>query len=250
MKNIIPIKSQNIFFIVLVLISLRSAAQFDLFRDADVDKQVWFDYNFNYHKTDKFNIYGDSGFRIVSPHKWSSFYIRPAVSYTPKPIFKKLSQLRTTYHFGIGNFFTNFVEGSNHLEIRPYQGIQLHWPNFNNISFNHYARFEQQIEKFDGEWNFGLRARYMLSATITWGNNMEKVINSFFIPLHVELFRNIENANSFNDVIRLNAGLGYHFNPNWRSEFSISYQQRKFEEADNFETNDIVFRLRVYYDIF
>ena len=246
----VPIKSQNIFFVVLVLISLQSAAQFDQFEDGDVDKQAWIDYNFNYHKTDKFTIYGDTGFRIISPYIWTRYYIRPAVSYTPNPLFKKGDKLRTTYHFGIGTFFTNYVDIPNHLEIRPFQGIDLQWPNFKHISFTHYVRFEQQIESFDGKWDFGLRARYMLSGTITWGNNDENIINSFFIPFHVELFRNIDNTNSFNDVIRLNAGLGYHFNSNWRSELSISYHQRKFEEADNFETNDIVFRLRIYYTIF
>lgn len=72
----VTIKNQNVVFIVLVLISLRSTAQFDQFEDVDVDKQVWIDYNFNYHKSDKFNIYGDTGFRIVSPHNWTRYYIR------------------------------------------------------------------------------------------------------------------------------------------------------------------------------
>ncbi len=244
------IKNQNIFFIVVILISLQSTAQIDQFKNGDLNRQAWFDYNFNYHKTDRFNIYGDTGFRIISPYIWTRYYIRPAVSYTPKPLFKKGDKLRTTYHFGIGTFFTNYVELPNHIEIRPFQGIQLNWPSFKNISFSHYARLEQQIENFDGGWSFGVRARYMLSGNITWGNNNENVINSFFFPFHVELFWNLDNTAGFNDVIRITPGLGYHFNPNWRLEFSTSYHKRKFAEADNFETNDIVFRLRIYYDIF
>ena len=39
----VPIKNKNIFFVVLVLISLQSAAQFDQFEDGDVDKQAWID---------------------------------------------------------------------------------------------------------------------------------------------------------------------------------------------------------------
>lgn len=128
--------------------------------------------------------------------------------------------------------------------------MQLRWPNFKHIGFSHYARLEQQIDYFNNNWDFGLRARYMLARNITFKNKNRKIISSLYFPFHIELFWNLDKSAGFNDVIRLAPGIGYVFDPKWKMEFSTSYHKRRFSENENFVTNDIVFRLRIYHSIF
>ena len=244
-----PLKSGLLLISIIYSLSYSTYAQLENYELGDFDQQFWIDYNITYAKTEKFNIYGDTGFRIISPYTWNRYYARSGISYTPKPLFKNTGKLKTTYHFGIGIFFTNYVYIPNNLEIRPFQGVQIQWPSFKNITFTHYARLEQQIENFNNTWEFGVRARYMLSAVISWGEDKKSNINNLYIPLHVEIFWNLENSSSFTDVIRMTIGLGYEFNSKWNLEFLPSYHLRRFQELDDVEVNDLVFRLRVFHTL-
>ncbi len=61
---------------------------------------------------------------------------------------------------------------------------------------------------------------------------------------------NFNTTTQFNDLIRITAGLGYNFSINWKTEFSASYHRIRNTLNDVFETNDIVFRFRVFQNIF
>jgi hypothetical protein len=240
---------QYIFFIVVILISLQSNAQIEDLEDEYTDTQLWLDYNAQYNLKNNFTLYGDAGWRIISPHLWTRYYIRPAVSFTHFPIIKAKKHLKLVYHFGIGTFYTNYTEIPNNLEIRPFQGINIEWTTLKRLHINQYIRLEQQFEYFNDEWDFGLRARYMLAGTFEFYKNRNNFIDQIYIPFHVEFFWNLNDTQTFNDVIRLTAGLGYVANPKWWFEFSTSYHRRKFEIEDEFSTNDIVFRFRVFHNL-
>jgi len=90
-----------------------------------VNYQGWLDYNAIYHVSREFKIYGDVGYRRISPDIWTRYYIRPAVSYFHSLPTKRGKHITLTYHFGIGTFFTNYTNIPNHLEIRPFQGVDL-----------------------------------------------------------------------------------------------------------------------------
>jgi len=235
---------------LLLLCTTQLFAQLDEgIEDELVDYQYWIDYNVNINIKNNFSLYGDTGFRIISPYIWTRYYIRPAVRYTHKLKAKSKKALEIIYHFGIGTFFTNYNDIPNHLEIRPFRGVQLRWPNFKYISFSHYARLEQQIDYFNNNWDFGLRARYMLAGTFEFYKTRDNFIDQIYIPFSVELFWNLDKSQAFNDVVRITPGIGYIANPKWRFELSLSYHRRKFELEDEFNTNDIVFRLRVFQNL-
>ena len=229
---------------------IHSSRLFSQIEDEDITRQAWFDYNGNYHLTKELNIYGDLGPRFISPNIWTRFYIRPAISFTPFSRKNPDQHSRSTFHAGLGFFYTNNHSISNHLEIRPFQGYQFQWPTYVFLQFTHYIRLEERFEFFDTDWDFGLRFRYMLSGEFRWKEIKWNMVSKFYFPFHVEFFFNIATNNLFNDLIRITPGLGYKFNPKWKVEFSASYHRTRIDVDNPFETNDIVFRLRVFHDIF
>ncbi len=66
--------------------------------------------------------------------------------------------------------------------------------------------------------------------------------------MHVELFWSLEDNSQFNDVMRIIPGIGYFATLSWKMEFSAAYFKSKNITTGNFETNDIVFRLRLFHD--
>ena len=229
---------------------IQSTRLFSQIEDEELTYQLWLDYNANYHVSGKFKVYGDVGYRRISPDIWTRYYIRPAVSYFHSLPLKSGKYLTITYHFGIGTFFTNAVDTSNNLEIRPFQGVDLQWPTFKRLQINHYVRLEEQFEYTNNDWDFGLRGRYMIAGIFHWNRETWNKLNNFYLPFHIEFFWNITTTSLNNDLIRITPGLGYTFNLKWKMEFSTSYHRTRIDVDNSFETNDIVFRLRLFHNIF
>ncbi len=239
-----------IFTSLCAVFLIHSSRLFSQIEDEDVTRQAWLDYNANYQLSNNFNIYGDAGPRFISPNIWTRFYFRPAISFTPNSSKQPDQESRSTFHAGLGFFYTNNHNIPNHLEIRPFLGYQFQWPTFVFLQFSHYVRLEERIEYYSQDWDFGLRFRYMLSGELHWNKKEWDVISKFYFPFHVEFFFNIATHNLFNDLVRITPGLGYTFSPKWKVELSASYHRTRIDVGNPFETNDIVFRLRVFHDIF
>lgn len=217
--------------------------------DEDVTYQAWLDYNVKYYFANKLNIYADLGARTVSPYTWARFYFRPAISFTQSPFTDPKRKFTITYHLGVGVFYTNNVDIPDHTELRPFQGCNIQWPNFKRLRISHYFRLEERFGFYNNENDFGLRARYMIAGIFRWNWEGKKILNSFYFPFHTEFFWNLATTSQFNDLVRITPGLGYHINADWRIEFDLSYHRNRDEAKESFETNDIVFRLRVFQDI-
>ena len=218
--------------------------------DEELTYQLWLDYNAKYHVSRKVKVYGDVGYRRISPNIWTRYYIRPAVSYFHSLPLKSGKHIIITYHLGLGTFFTNTTDTSNLLEIRPFQGVDIQWPTFKHLQINHYVRIEEQFYFENDNRGFNLRLRYMFSGIFHWKNENWNTLNNFYLPFHIEFFWNLLNDSPASDLIRITPGIGYTFNLKWKLEFSTSYQRTKINIEDNVETNDIVFRLRVFHNIF
>ena len=231
----------------LLTLSSRLYAQIE---DEELTYQFWFDYNAKYHVSRKFKVYGDVGYRKISPNIWTRYYIRPAVSYFHSIPLKSGKHIIITYHLGLGAFFTNTTDTSDILLIMPFQGINIQWPTFKRLQLNHYIRLEEQFIHANNNWYFGLRLRYMFSGIFHWKKENWNTLNNFYLPFNIEFFWNLLNDSPATDLIRISPGIGYTFNLKWKLEFSTSYQRTKFFSDDNIETNDIVFRLRVFHNIF
>jgi hypothetical protein len=128
------------------------------------------------------------------------------------------------------------------------QGLKFFLPSIDVLPLKNYIRFEERFQKtFDGSsWNSSFRFRYKVSTIIEWKKHLLSFNKGMYIPLSVEFFFNLKEADRFNDVIRISPGLGYKFNDEWKAEFYVSYHYSNNTSEDDNSTNDFVFRLRIY----
>ena len=217
--------------------------------DHSLNNQFWFDYDLTYELNDRWDIYGDIGFRTIVPHNWNRYLIRPAVRFdVPKLIFKQL-KYREELHGGIGFFYTTNLNISNRLEIRPFQGYRLIWPNTERIRLRQYVRLEERFDLNTRNWEntFGLRVRYLAELTIKLQGDVIDEINGAYIKVSMELFWNLLGTKQFNDHLRASAGLGYGFTQKWKGEFHLAYHYARDTVLEAFDSSDIVYRFRAFY---
>ena len=214
-----------------------------------VTEQIWIDYNPSYELSEKVVVYGDIGARTLFPHEWNRFVIRPSISYKlPKPFYQDL-YYNSELHGGIGFFFTHNLSESNRLEIRPFQGFKLMWPNRPRIRIQHYARLEERFEINTANWEntFGLRIRYQAEMIFFLKGDWLSFNKGFYIPVSLELFWNLIGTKQFNDAARIIPGIGREFTSKWKGELLIGYYYTRNTVEDVFGTNDLVLRIRVYH---
>ena len=216
--------------------------------DKSTTEQIWLDYNPDFSLSEKVDLYGDIGARTVFPNEWYRFVVGPSVRYKrPKLILKDL-YYKEELHFGIKFYFTANKSFSNRLEIRPFQGYKLNWPNRPLIVLQHYVRLEERFDIETDNWinTFGLRLRYRAKLTLKFKGDWISFNKGLYLPVSMELFWNLKGVQQFNDVVRIAPGIGYEFSPTWKAEFDLSYHYTRNTVEDNFATNDIVFRIRVF----
>jgi len=230
------------------LVTLTLSAQ-DTISGDNSTQQIWLDYDVSFARTSKVDFYGDIGIRTLSPYEWSRFIIRPSIRYKiPKKILKETYH-NAEVHGGVGFFFTNNKSMSNRLEIRPFQGYKLAWPNRPILKIKHYVRLEERFDIQTNNWvnTFGLRFRYQ--ARMEWHLQGDYIAfnKGIYLPAEIELFWNLIGAKQFNDAVRINTGIGYEFSSAFKLEFNLSYHYTRDTLEDEFGTNDLVFRLRLFH---
>ncbi len=219
--------------------------------DKSITEQIWLDYNPSYNFSEKLDFYGDISARTVFPNEWYRFVIGPSVRYKkPKLIWKEL-YYKEELHFGIRFFFTANKNYPNRLEIRPFQGYKLSWPNRPRLVLQHYVRLEERFDIEVPNWinTFGLRVRYQAKLILKFKEDWLFFKDGLYLPVSMELFWNLKGVQQFNDVVRITPGIGYEFSSTWKAEFDVPYHYTRNTIEDNFATNDIVFRLRVYHKL-
>ena len=211
--------------------------------DKDKTEQIWLDYNPSYNLSEKLDVYGDIGARTIFPNEWYRFIVGPSIRYKkPKWIMKEF-YFDEELHFGIRFFFTANKNFSNRIEIRPFQGYRLAWPNCPRILLQHYVRLEERFDIELPNWinTFGLRVRYRAKLILKFKGDLIAFKDRLYLPVSLELFWNLKGIQQFNDVVRITPGIGYEISPIWRAEFDLSYHYTRNTVEDNFATNDIVF---------
>lgn len=241
----------NLILRIMILsffLSLNTYAQ-DTISNNIITEQIWIDYNSSYKLSEKVVLYGDIGARTLSPHEWNRFVIRPSISYKLPQLFSQNLYFDTELHGGIGFFFTNNLSEPNRLEIRPFQGFKLMWPNRPRIRIQHYVRLEERFDINTTSWEntFGLRFRYQAEMTFFLKGDWFSFNKGFYIPVSLELFWNLIGTKQFNDAVRIIPGVGYEFSSKWKGELHIGYHYTRNTVEDVFSTNDLVLRIRVYH---
>ena len=220
--------------------------------DVVVTTQFWTDFNAYHEKDERHSWSGQLGFRTITPNHWNKFVLVPTYNIlnTKSPAFlnRKKKPLIYSYHLGGGLFYTKNKEEPNNMEFRLMQGLKFFLPSFEALPLKNYFRFEQRLQKTfsGGDWSLSARLRYKLSTVIEWDSKVFSFNEGLYIPLSIEFFYSLEEADRFNDVIRISPGLGYKLNNDWRGEFYISYHYSTNVSSVDDYSNEFVFRLRIF----
>lgn len=219
--------------------------------DVSVNSQMWLDFNGKYRLDDNRSVSGFIGYRSISPRIFDKFMVVPRydIIHTKSPKFMKREKpLISSFHLGTGLYYTNNIYEADNFEFRLMQGLKFFLPSLKAIPLQSYIRLEERFQKtFDGSyWNASFRFRYKFSTVLEWKKRLFSFNKGMYIPLSVEFFFNLKQADRYNDVIRISPGLGYKFNDEWKAEFYVSYHYSNNTSEDDDSTNDFVFRLRIY----
>ena len=69
----------------------------------------------------------------------------------------------------------------------------------------------------------------------------------FYLPVSIRIFYNLIDTQQFNDQARITPGIGYIFNPKWKGEFLVGYNFSKSANNGVYQSDGLVFRIRVFH---
>ena len=213
--------------------------------------QFWLDFNQSYKLSNRLDLEGSFGARTVSPNTWYRLWARPYLSYKmPKYILKKLNY-NERLDGGMDIFYTVNIENVNRLELTPFQAYSLAWPERERLVIRHYLKLEERFELETNDWDntFGLRFSYQASVTFKFQGEIWKYGKGFYIPVSAKFFWNLIGTKQFNDKVRITPGIGYQASPEWKVAFLLGYNYSRNSVEEDFYTNDIIYRLRIYHTI-
>ena len=197
--------------------------------------QIWIDFYPHYYINKKLEYYGDAGYRtIISERNWSRLYVRPSVRYH----FNKTWELST----GVGFFYIFNVNDIDQFEIRPWQGGQLNWPQWDKIGFKNLLRIEERISYLTNNWSsdFELRMRYKVSGKYDFHKKMYlSFYGEYFLPVSGEIKELYSNKG------RSGIGLGYKPDKNWKLELVFNWQGSRAGADDRFTASDFIYQLKI-----
>ena len=206
--------------------------------------QVWLDFFPNFYISGNLQFYGDIGFRaLVTDVQWIRIHGRPSVRY----------HLNNTFvaHGGLGMFLELNKEQGTRFEIRPWQGIQVKWPNFRRLRFSQMLRVEERINHLfqTDETQFELRFRYRLGGTFQFDEM--RSAQSLFVPFSIEWFLPITTSvdEVFSNRTRINVGVGLNASPILQFRLITTWQGSRSGRGDEFRQADWVLRLQARYSL-
>lgn len=205
-----------------------------------MNHQLWIDYYPHLHINEKLRFYGDFGFRVLlTDLQWFRIYGRPSLRYDVDSTF--------TLHGGLGAFYEVAKDISNRFELRPWQGLQVRWPNIRRWRFNHLLRLEERINYLlqEEEMEFEFRLRVRLGGNFQF-DEMEGW-RSFFVPFSIEWF--IPMAGSIEEVFidrtQITSGLGYNASRILQLRFQINWRRSRSGLGEELILSDWSYRIQV-----
>jgi hypothetical protein len=210
-------------------------------------KQIWFSWNHNHSFTPRFKYIGDIGYKQELPyHNWIRMNFKPGIQWSAGSIVDLTG--------GLGFYYTAQKTIPNSVELRPWQGVQVHWPTLGRFNFDHYAKFEQRFNHSIGSiepWSFALRSRYRLNVIFPI-NNPGIIDKTLFMRVNAEIFWDMGKSitERFSNKNRYIMGLGYRFNPKWRLELYYLAEQSQAFSVEGFKVNSHIIQLSLRTYIF
>jgi hypothetical protein len=241
--------------LLLVLLLLFGSAKAGLSQDDtdenNVTQQLWLDFNPTWRLARQWDLNAKIGSKSIYPQAWYKVYSSAEVAYSvPKLVLKKLKYDEKVYA-GVEFYYIYNTDSENVVEISPYQGYTLKWPNRKYIVIKHKAELGERFQwGVDGDdYSFGLKLSYQGSLTWKFHGDVWRYGKGFYVTCSAKFWWNLIENNVNNDVARITPGIGYEINPRWRTEFLVGWNYTKDLTSDKFDTNSIIYRLRVYYII-
>ncbi len=204
--------------------------------DKVINKQIWIDFYPHYYLNDKFEYYGDFGYRsMISNDAWKRIYVRPSVKYH----INKTWELQA----GLGLFYNFHKNISDIFETTPWQGAQFMWPRFNILHFKHLAKIEERFSfNVNDNWSSSteFRFRYKLSGKVEFTDN-------WFVPFYGEFFVPIfgEVEEAFRNRGRAGLGLGYKSDNDWQFSFIFNWQGSRAGIGEDIAVSDYAYQIKV-----
>jgi hypothetical protein len=205
-----------------------------------VTEQLWVDVIPHFAINERLEYYGDASLRIVFEENTAyTMVVRPSVFYRLNPTV----ELRG----GLGFFYTIIENNINQLEIRPWQGVRIHWPTLGPIGIKHYLKLEERLLWETEVWDFdpAFRFRYKLGGRIPFNESRK-----FYLSLFGEAFVNfgLDDVALLRDRMRGYIGLGHQINDTWTMELEFMLQRSRSNEIEDFDVSGHIFRLKLVKD--
>jgi len=199
--------------------------------------QIWIDFIPHFKVNERLEYYGDAGFRmILEEPKAYTLIARPSVRYHLNSIVELQG--------GIGSFFTIIDNYTNQLELRPWQGVRIHWPTFGRIGIKHSFKMEERLLWETETWDFdpALRFRYKLGGRIPFNE-----ARCFYLSAFGEAFVNVggESVTLLRNRMRGYFGVGHKRSDAWTVELEFIIQRSRSNTVEDFTVSDGIFRLKI-----
>ncbi|MGY0393394.1 DUF2490 domain-containing protein [Bizionia sp. KMM 8389] len=239
-------------YIFITTFSLSAYAQDSLVnQDITVNRQLWLDYNFANIILNNKKLQTQVSFRKIFPQAYNRFLVLSTAEFPHDkslPFLNLNKPLIKSFHLGAGLFYTQNYDVKDNLEFRLVQGVKFEIPTLKNITLYNYVRLEERFQNdFNNSgWTFGSRLRYRLSTILDYKKHLTNFVDGFYIPLSMEVFFNLKKSNRYNDLIRLEPGLGYKLKNNWKFEVYLIFNETRNSTATNSSSSDFILRLRVF----
>ena len=244
--------SNKIIYVFIVVILFEAPALMaQESSNSTVTNQLWLDFNPKWQISERTDLRGKVGAKSIYPRLWRKLYTTAEISYSiPKNIFKKLQYNERAYA-GIDFYYIFFIDLPDVIEISPYQGYTLTWPNRERFDLRHNAELGQRFQwgVTDWDFSFGLKLSYEATMVFKFKGDHWDYGQGFFLSASAKFWWNLISTTIFNDVVRITPGLGYQINPDWKAAFYVGYNYTRNLTAEEFHTDNIIYRLRLYYSI-
>lgn len=243
----------KVFLIILItsLIGFSSFGQDSLVnQDIKVNSQLWLDYNF-VSPINTYELNTQIGYRKIFPDVFNRFL---GISTLTIPHEKSIGFLKLdkpvikTFQLGAGLIYTQNYDYNDNLEFRLFQGFKFDIPIIKFAVLTNYVRLEERFQNnfSNSGWTSGFRLRYRLSTILDYKRHLTDFVDGFYIPLNAEVFFNLKKSDRYNDLIRLEPGLGYKLKSQWKFELYFIFNETKNNTATNTSSSDFILRLRIF----
>ena len=203
-------------------------------------EQLWLDFIPHFKISERFEYYGDASIRVI-------FVENRIFTLIARPSFRYHLNSIVELQGGIGFFYSIMDIQANQLELRPWQGVRVHWPTFGRIGIKHSFKLEERLLWETETWDFdpALRFRYKLGGRIPFNEP-----RSFYLSLFGEAFANVggESVAILRNRMRGYSGFGYKRNDTWTVELEFMLQRSRSNAVEDFCVSDRIFRLKVLKD--